>query len=269
MVRPLELLDEDIIRSHLKPRALEHIGAIYIHDRIDSTNCFLRSAIAESEVSGIICLAESQTAGKGRSGRRWISPFGHNVYFSLAWQYPSGPANVSGISLAIGVAVIRALTLLGISDLGLKWPNDILWKGKKLGGILIEVSGDINGPCKVIIGLGLNTLMSREEGAEIDQDWVDLETITHSSSPNRNYLVATLINETLPLVAEYDKTGLDPFLVDWRNSDCMIGKSVVLHIGGQKIAGIVAGISDDGLIQLDTGENGLRTYASGEVSFHP
>lgn len=269
LIRPLELLDEGRIRSQLKASVNKRIREFYIHDQIDSTNRFLSSKLSESGTHGSICLAESQTAGKGRGGRTWVSPFGHNIYFSLAWRYSGGPASVSGLSLAIGVSVVRALSALGISDLGLKWPNDVLWNGKKLGGILIELSGDTHGPCAVVVGLGLNYAMSRDVGAAICQEWVDLDTITHASNPGRNQLVASLINEILPAVAEFDQTGLGPFLIDWRGLDGMKGKDVVLHMGSRKFAGTVVGISDDGLILLNTDDEGIRTFASGEVSFRP
>ncbi|MGH8550636.1 MAG: biotin--[acetyl-CoA-carboxylase] ligase [Methylococcales bacterium] len=267
--RALELLDESVIRSSLKDEVIERVGAFYIHHRIDSTNHFLSSVSPGPGFNGAICLAESQTAGEGRNGRRWISPFGKNVYLSLGWQYPGGSASVSGLSLAVGVAVARALFALGITGLGLKWPNDILWNGKKLGGILIELWGEVQGPCSVVVGLGLNYAMSPAEGAEIEQEWVDLDTATDRSKPGRNRLVASLINEILPAVAGFDHTGLAPFLSEWRALDCMQGKHAVLHMAGREIPGIVAGISAEGLIQLYQSNRELRSYASGEVSFHP
>ncbi|MCI0654190.1 MAG: biotin--[acetyl-CoA-carboxylase] ligase [Methylococcaceae bacterium] len=269
LVRSLELLDETLIRPALTHDVIEATGAFYIHDRIDSTNRFLSSLPAGPGLKGAICLAESQTAGKGRGGRRWISPFGNNVYMSLAWQYPGGPACVSGLSLAVGVAAVRALVAMGITDLGLKWPNDILWHGKKLGGILIELWGEAQGPCTIVVGLGLNYAMSAAEGAAIEQEWVDLDTINNRSKPGRNRLVASLINEILPAVANFDQSGLMPFLSEWRALDCMHGKTVDLHLAGHEISGIVSGISDEGLIQLYTSDRELRSFASGEVSFHP
>ena len=262
----LELLDEVLIRSELKADVLEYVGAFYIHDQIGSTNDFLAKLLAGSEAKGAICLAESQTAGRGRRGRSWISPFGKNIYLSLAWRYPGSPATISGLSLAVGVALVRALSNLGVSDLGLKWPNDLLWHGNKLGGILVELTGDAHGPCSVVVGLGLNYAMRPDEGAAIEQAWVDLNTITNRSPPARNRLVASLINEILPVVAGFDRSGLMPFLNEWRSLDCMRGQAVVLHIGEHQIPGTVAGISDQGLIQLVTTDGELRGYASGEVS---
>ncbi|MGH8552593.1 MAG: bifunctional biotin--[acetyl-CoA-carboxylase] ligase/biotin operon repressor BirA [Methylococcales bacterium] len=265
--RPLELLDETVIRSGLEANVNKRIGALHIHDRIDSTNRFLGSGLSGPESKGAICLAESQTAGKGRNGKNWISPFGNNIYLSLAWRYPDGPAALSGLSLAVGVAVVRTLSALGVPDIRLKWPNDIVWNGKKLGGILIELFGDAHGPCSVIIGLGLNCAMSPDQGAAIEQEWVDLDIITHRSQPGRNRLIASLINQILPVVAEFNQSGLTPFLAEWRRVDWLQGKQVVLHMGNREIAGTVAGINDEGLIQLYTRDGELRSFASGEVSF--
>ncbi|MGR9106220.1 MAG: bifunctional biotin--[acetyl-CoA-carboxylase] ligase/biotin operon repressor BirA [Gammaproteobacteria bacterium] len=267
LTRPLELLDETRIRNALAVEVQEKIGAFFIHDRIDSTNLFLKARSSEAALQGAICLAESQTAGRGRRGRPWISPFGNNVYLSLAWQYPGEPASLSGLSLAVGVAVVRALSASGVPDLGLKWPNDIVWAGKKLGGILIELSGEAQGPCHVVIGLGLNYKMSPDEGRAIDQDWVDLDTIRPTAKPGRNSLVAALINEIVPLVSEYDRTGLAPYLAEWRSLDCLLGKEIVLHTGTQEFAGSMAGIDEHGLIRLHTAGR-IRSFASGEVSLH-
>ncbi|MGH8552656.1 MAG: biotin--[acetyl-CoA-carboxylase] ligase, partial [Methylococcales bacterium] len=205
LCRALELLDETMIRSGLEADVINEIGCFHIHDLIDSTNRCLVSALTEPGSKGAVCLAESQSAGKGRNGKSWVSPFGSNVYLSLTWHYPDGPAALSGLSLAVGVAVVRALSSLNVRDIRLKWPNDILWNEKKVGGILIEVFGDAHGPCSVIIGLGLNHAMSLDQGAAIDQQWVDLDTITHHAQPGRNLLVASLINEMLRIVSGFNQ----------------------------------------------------------------
>lgn len=265
----LELLDECLIRSRLGEEVNRRIGAFFIHDRIDSTNRFLGEVLLSPQLNGAVCLAESQSAGRGRIGRTWVSPFGNNIYMSLAWHFEAGPANLSGLSLAVGVAVIRALRATGVSGLGLKWPNDILWEQRKLGGILIELSGDAQGPCKAIIGLGLNGEIWPEQGAAIGQEWVDLATIAKQERPERNRLIAALLNEMLPVVANFDQSGFGPFLAEWQAADCLRGKQVVLYLGNYTIEGRVAGIDEQGMIQLVSGNGELRSYASGEVSFHP
>jgi BirA family biotin operon repressor/biotin-[acetyl-CoA-carboxylase] ligase len=265
---PLELLEEIRIRSGLMSGVDERIGTFFIHDQIGSTNGFLNGSLDRCDAAGLVCLAEAQTAGKGRSGKTWVSPFGKNIYLSLGWEYSTGPSRVSGLSLAIGVAVLRVLAAAGIPELGLKWPNDIYWRGRKLGGILVELSGDMYGPCYVVAGLGLNYWMSSEQGAAIDQPWVDLDGIVDAAKPGRNDLVAALLNELVPVIAEFDETGLVPFIEEWRAADCMLGERVVLRCGSREVHGKVAGISDEGLIELYTHDGKLQRFASGEISFH-
>lgn len=266
LARALELLDEHSIRSALEPERINQIGFFHIHDRIDSTNRCLASALPEMGAQAALCLAESQSAGKGRAGKNWISPFGANIYLSLAWRYAEGPAALSGMSLAVGVAAVRALYAHNIPNVRLKWPNDILCNGKKLGGILIEVFGDSHGPCDAIIGLGLNHTMSREQGATIDQQWTDLDAITNHRAPGRNLLAASLINQILRVVFNFSHEGLAPYLNEWQALDCLSGQAVILHAGTRKIEGTARGIHDDGSIRIEMSDGEVRKFASGEVS---
>jgi BirA family biotin operon repressor/biotin-[acetyl-CoA-carboxylase] ligase len=126
----------------------------------------------------------------------------------------------------------------------------------------------MHGPCYVVAGLGLNYRMSSEQGAAIDQPWVDLGCIVDAATPGRNDLVAALLNELVPVIGEFDETGLFPFLEEWRAADCMRGEKVVLRFGSREVYGTVAGISDEGLIELYTPDGKLQRFASGEVSFH-
>src|SRR5690606_22869911 len=112
--------------------------------------------------------------GKGRRGRTWVSPLGRNIYFSLLWGFQNGVAALEGLSLLCAVAVVRALQRAGVDGLGVKWPNDVLRHGNKLAGILLEVQGDVTGPCRVVIGIGINVHMPASAGASIDQAYSDL-----------------------------------------------------------------------------------------------
>lgn len=265
----LELLNKDLLRQYLSAESKNLITDIEIHDQIDSTNKYL-SDVAHSNQndSAVFCLAEQQTAGKGRRGRQWISPFGSNCYISLLWRFEEGPASLSGLSLAIGVAVIRALKNQGIYDVGLKWPNDIFWQQKKLGGILLEVSGESNGPCSAVIGLGLNLHLSTDAAAEIDQDWTDLHKIVGDSVKlSRNKLLASLMDEILQVCKDFTQKTFSAYNNEWRSYDCMEGQLVDVFLGQQSISGIIKGIDDDGLLLLQTDSGDIKHYASGEVSF--
>ena len=266
--RPLRLLDRKEIDAYLSEAAGSLISQIEIHTVIPSTNAYLSALAQGTESSGRVCLAEYQSAGKGRRGRTWVSPFGHNIYLSILWNYSEGPAAIAGLSLAMGVAVVRALRKAGLDDVGLKWPNDIYWNGHKLGGILIEVSGESSGPCDAVVGLGLNIYLPPPRAETIDQAWVDLQQILGDQVIHlRNRLVALLLNEMLPIMADFDQQALLKSVSEWRAYDCMQGKAVTVFIGRQRIDGIVKGVNDQGLLLLEEGDGQIRVLASGEVSF--
>jgi len=266
--RPLEFLDRNVIVDQLTPKARSALSVLSIHEILNSTNDYLTEQASSGAPSGSVCLAEFQSAGKGRRGRAWVSPFGSNIYLSILWRFQQGPAVLSGLSLAVGVAVIRALNRQRIDGIGLKWPNDIYWQGQKLGGILVEVSGDVNGPCTAIVGLGLNLFLPHRQAASINQAWTDLSRVTGRNSPARNQLVACVLNQLLPVIAEFESTGVDAFVDEWRRYDCMKNQPVRLFMSGQQLEGIAQGINDQGLFVLKTAEDELRVFASGEVSFN-
>jgi BirA family biotin operon repressor/biotin-[acetyl-CoA-carboxylase] ligase len=267
--KPLELLTQPRIYAALSDNAQSLISAFEIHDQINSTNSYLVERGQQQLPSGGICFAEYQTAGKGRRGRHWVSPYGSNIYVSILWRFQQGPARIAGLSLAIGVAVIRALKQHHIHDIGLKWPNDIYSHGKKLGGILIEVSGETEGPCTAVIGLGLNIFLPETDAESITQAWTDLTTITGLKSLCRNKLAGALLNHMLPVIAEFEEAGIEAYLDEWRAYDCLKGQSVTLFIGRQSLEGILEGIDDNGLLLLKQADGTIQAFASGEVSFNP
>jgi BirA family biotin operon repressor/biotin-[acetyl-CoA-carboxylase] ligase len=264
---PLELLTQEKITAALDEQNRAFIRALEIHDQIDSTNRYLVEQTRHNTRSGVVCFAEQQTAGKGRRGREWVSPFGHNIYLSIAWSYQQGGyAAIAGLSLAVGVAVIRALTELHLSGVGLKWPNDIVSGGKKLGGILIEVSGESDGVCSVVIGVGLNLLLPESKAESITQAWTDITKMT-GQQPSRNVLAGKLLNQLLPLLARYEQQGLKAYLDEWRRYDCLAGLPATLFIAQQTLEGVVEGVNDDGLLLLKRKDGSIQAFASGEVSF--
>lgn len=266
--RPLQLLNPRQIEQHLDVRAKQLLGQLEIHDQIHSTNTHLLESARLGGDSGRVCLAEQQTAGKGRRGRQWVSPFGHNIYLSVLWRFQGGPAAIAGLSLAVGVAVVRALRGLGVADAGLKWPNDIYWRQRKLAGILIEVSGESSGPCHAVMGLGLNVYLPEQQAESIEQDWIDLHSIlAESALGKRNRLVAELLNQLLPILADYELRPLAHYIEEWRRYDCMQGKQVNIFMAEQVYSGVVSGIDEQGLLLLKQEDGQNRAFASGEVSF--
>lgn len=267
ITRGIELLDYTLINKALTEHTRNLMSELILHDQIDSTNDYLSRCAQDGAASGLVCLAEYQTAGKGRRGRCWVSPFGSNIYLSILWCLQCGPAFIAAFSLAAGVAVIRALKNCDIREIGLKWPNDLYWRNRKLGGILVEVSGETEGPCTAIVGLGLNLYLSVQDGEIINREWVDLQQIMAADMPSRNRLAAAIINELFPIMAYYERDGISKYINEWRSYDCMLGKYVTLQVGSQQFQGTVQGIDDNGLLKLLHSDGREQLYGSGEVSF--
>ncbi|WP_367026591.1 biotin--[acetyl-CoA-carboxylase] ligase [Methylococcus sp. ANG] len=267
LAHPLELLDGETIAGALTGAAVETIGGIEIYAQLDSTNSHLMRRAVEGAPTGTVCLAERQTAGKGRIGRDWVSPLSGNVYLSLLWRF--GRAGFSGLSLAVGVAVVQALRAQGIADSALKWPNDILWSRRKLGGILIEVTGEDNGQYAVVIGIGINVNLPERHAGAIDQDWVDLARIPGGSGVSRNRLIAGMLNELAPMLADYESTGLAPYLDEWRSYHGFDGAQASVQQGDWVRTGRIVGVSAEGLLMLACEDGKVREFASGDVRVRP
>ena len=236
-----------------------------VHESIDSTNSWLLSQARSGIPSATVCMAERQEAGRGRHGRKWISPFGANIYLSILWRYPLAPAQLGGLSLACGVAVVRALEGIGVTSPGLKWPNDVLWQGRKLAGLLLEVGGEATGPSHVVAGVGINTRLCQSEGERIDQPWIDLASIPGVPPSSRNRLAALLIGELMRTLELFGRRGLEPFIADWSGYDCYQDKVVALDLGSTQIRGDYMGITEQGAIRLQV-DGHVRSFRMGEVS---
>lgn len=260
LATPIELIDRERIQSALR-LSNNNTPTIYAPFIVDSTNQFLveRGAAAEGEV----CITEFQLSGRGRRGRQWVSPLGSNITLSFAWQFPQGASQLGGLSLAVGVIIAEALEGIGITDIELKWPNDLYYQGKKLGGILIEVSGEHSGPCYAVIGIGLNVKMPKPAAQSIDQACTDIACIKPDAS--RNAIIAAMLQGLFTQIPVFSDKGLAPFIAAWQQRDALRGKAVVLEMPNQHIQGSVEGIDKEGHLLLKTGE-GQKTFAFGEVS---
>lgn len=263
LTEPVELLDQDRILFGLDEHARSNLTQLDVFFEVDSTNAHLLEIARQGNASGIVCLAELQNSGRGRRGRTWVSPFGGNLYLSLLWRFSSGAAQIAGLSLAVAVAVSRALREVGLGAAGVKWPNDIVISGRKLAGILLEMAGEASGPCSVVMGVGLN-MRGDSTMASIDQPWTDLGTEL-GKSVGRNDLASRLINYMMDAVVKFERDGLPPFLDEWREMDVFDGKDVELHLPGKQIRGIARGVDETGALLLAQGGE-VRRYQSGEVS---
>ncbi|NQY03284.1 MAG: bifunctional biotin--[acetyl-CoA-carboxylase] ligase/biotin operon repressor BirA [Halieaceae bacterium] len=264
----LELLDVSSVRRELTPMASQLLQQFDLHSVIDSTNAeALRQAEAGTG-AGYVCSAEQQTAGRGRRGRQWVSPFARNLYLSLLWEFEGGAAALEGLSLAVGVAVTQALEDCGLEAAQLKWPNDILHDDAKLGGVLLEMSGDAAGPCAVVLGVGINVAMPASAAGGIDQQWTDLTTANNGVSPGRNRVMAALLNHLLPMVAQFETTGFVPWREAWMQRDAFADSPVILSSGDQRQVGTARGVNERGALQLET-SLGVQSIYGGEISMRP
>lgn len=281
----LELLDANRIAAGLSTSSQKLLDSLDVFAHTDSTNA---QALARSPAPGrgYVCLAEYQQSGRGRRGRTWISPFGRNLYLSLSWGYSEGVAGLEGLSLAIGSLVCESLESWGLKNLELKWPNDLLWQGRKLAGILLEVRGDPSGQCQLVAGLGVNFKLPEQAASSIDQPWADLEQLVADQSPKlptgessealisvprlpgRNALAAKLIDRLLPLLAEFHETGFEPYREAWESRDCLAGRVVSLTSAQEALLGIARGVNPQGALKLEV-EGQMRLCYGGELSVRP
>ncbi len=269
----VELLDAARIRAGLAQQAAPLLSSLNILESVDSTNAEAMRQLEAVRPPGVVHTAEQQTAGRGRRGRQWVSPFARNLYLSVVWEFGQGAGSLEGLSLAVGVAVARALRACDLPPVQLKWPNDVLHGGKKLGGILLEMAGDVAGPCQVVVGLGLNVAMPPSAAREIDQAWTDLATMAghdHSQGqhPGRNALFSALLNEILPLLATFENAGFGAWREQWQDLDAYADKPVVLDASGHRVAGIARGVDHRGALQLET-TTGMQSMFGGELSLRP
>jgi BirA family biotin operon repressor/biotin-[acetyl-CoA-carboxylase] ligase len=260
----LDLLDATTIRRRMERSG--QLGVLEVLPEVDSTN---QRALEVEMLAGkaYVCLAEFQQAGRGRHGRTWVSPVANSIYLSLAWEFEGGATALEGLSLAVGVAILRALECCGISGPNLKWPNDIVCDGRKLGGVLIELSGDISGHCRAVIGIGLNGALRADSAADIDIPVTDLATLA-GLLPDRNGLAAALLDELLDLVSTFESTGFAAWREAWSANDSLAGRTVQIHLGEEQITGSARGVDDRGSLLLDTSE-GIKSFNGGEVSLKP
>lgn len=258
----LELLQKEKIYSYLSANCKAEISDFITLAKIDSTNDYLLNNPELS--SGTVCLAEQQTNGRGRRGKKWESPFGMNIYLSILWKF-SDLTNLGGLSIAIGVGIINALRKYGVSDLGIKWPNDIYHKENKLAGILIDIIGDAIGPCQVVIGIGLNLEMTKQENVSLTNKWTDICSIT-KEKPERNKITAYLIENIFNSLKIFQSEGLTGFLTEWEALDILKNKQILITGRKEEMNGYGAGIDHNGRLLVNTKENIIRSVSSGEVS---
>lgn len=255
--RPIELLDSELIEQHLPQGHFEVVPII------DSTNQYLLDHQNEL-MSGDAVVAEYQSAGRGRRGRQWFSPFGSNLYLSMFWRLEQGPSAVIGLSLVIGIVMAEVLHKLGTEGVKVKWPNDLYRNDKKLAGILVELTGKAGDSANIVIGIGINLAMSNPDADVVNQQWINLYE-DNTKGIDRNLLSAELIKALRKGLAQFEQEGFAPFMARWDALDNFINRPVKLLIGNREIKGIARGIDDRGALLLER-EGRIEAFIGGEIS---
>lgn len=261
LVHPHSWLDADRIRHTLASLGYR----LHWQEQVDSTNSrLLTMGQAGAEHKSVLAV-EWQTGGKGRRGRAWLSPLGGGLAFSVLWHFNRSASDLSCLSLAVGLGLVRALRQVGLADVQLKWPNDVLLAGRKLAGILIELHGDVLGPSMAVIGVGVNVRVPEALRGEIDQPVTDL-TEGLGSPVDRNGLLTECLRQLDQVLGCYEQGGFAGLRSEWEASHAFHGQEArMIAPQGESWQGRVAGIDEAGALLLDT-ESGQRRFYSGELS---
>jgi len=235
---------------------------VHISDTIDSTNAEALRLIDVGCVPPFLVLSEQQTAGRGRRGRKWVSPFAQNVYYSLVLRIEGGLRQLEGLSLVVGLAVMRSLRELGVHGAALKWPNDVLVGDKKVAGILLELVGDPADICHVVLGIGINVNMQKAE--EVDQQWTSVRLET-GSAIDRNLLVAQLGMQLQGYLSRHKAGGFAVLQEEWEHNHLWQGRAVSLIAGTSQVDGKVLGVDHQGALRLSV-DGVEKIYSGGELS---
>ena len=256
-------LEAERITNNLKKDILEYLPEILISEKTASTNDDAKLYLPKQSSELSIHLTEQQEAGKGRNGKKWVSPKGKNIYLSLGWKSPLQYSELDGLSLSVGCIVANVLNSPANDQINIKWPNDLLINQKKISGILIETV-DIEGQVGIVIGVGINVRMSKEDGKDIDQSWASLDEISEKTN-DRNELISNLLNELLVLTKIFPVEGFKAYKSNFEKLDLLNGKVCKVTSNNSDKVVEVLGVNDQGeLFVKDNSE--YLTLRYGEVS---
>ncbi len=263
----ISALAADRILALLPAEVRTRIEVLLVEWTLASTNTKLLDALPPAAGSAAVVLTEHQTGGRGRRGRGWVAPPGGAICLSLAWQYPDMPADLSALSLVVGLCAVNALTELNIRGVTLKWPNDLVTAGGKLGGILIEMRAESGGPVHVVVGIGLNVVLDDAARAAVEATGNTADDIRahHLPVPDRNAIVAALLARLVPALEGFPRQGLTPHLDNWHTCDALRDQEVRVENAGDITRGVARGIDAHGALLVET-PTGVRRFISGEVS---
>lgn len=260
------MINQQIIQSVLNRLGDNTQLNLHLFESIDSTNRFLKELPPSPPSTLSFCVAETQTAGRGRFGRHWYSPFGENIYCSFRWPYQGKLSALSGLSLVVSLAILAMLNSLSIADdIQIKWPNDLLWHEKKLCGTLIEMVGEHKQRVDVIIGIGLNVNSILPPSPDLAKPWCSLIDIT-GKKLDRNELIARLINQLQKHLAQFITDGFSAFMARWQRVDYLYDQMITVLHHTEIIEGRAKGINEVGQLLLVDKRGTMHELSSGDTS---
>jgi BirA family biotin operon repressor/biotin-[acetyl-CoA-carboxylase] ligase len=267
LANPVELLEARRIGAELEAPRKARLRKLELLFEVDSTNSRLLGQPPPPLGLADVCSSELQHAGRGRRGRRWIAPFGAGVALSVAWTFSEGAGTLAALSLSVGVAIARALARAGAVGVTLKWPNDIWYGDRKMGGVLIELRAEAGGSAHVVIGLGLNVVLTAAARREIEAAGVRVASVADASSvaPSRNLVAGAILDELLGMLGEFEREGFAAFRDTWMALDALNGRPARVVLGGAVISGTARGVDAEGALLLETAD-GMQRFVSGEAS---
>jgi BirA family biotin operon repressor/biotin-[acetyl-CoA-carboxylase] ligase len=258
-----EGLDSAEIEKHLKQEGC-FLFQCRVEDVIDSTNTRLLLQSVKSNVHRQALFAEFQTIGRGRRGDKWVSPPGSGICFSLGYVFDTPPATFSALSLVVGISLIEALQKVGVRGIKLKWPNDIVRGDEKVAGILIEMRAEASGASRTVIGIGVNFELPEEVAKLVDRPVGDLGYHV-TEKFNRNQVAAKILHVLGVNLLRFETAGFTAFHDDWRESDALSGRNILLALGTRQVEGVSRGVDENGALLLET-NNGLESFLSGHLT---
>ncbi len=260
LLTAMDLLDE----AELAQNLCRTPASIELYAELDSTNSYLLARLHRESIHAHVVLCEYQRSGRGRRSRPWLSPFAAGLYLSIGWHFAAPPASLNALSLACGVALIRALQQAGADAIYLKWPNDVIANDAKLAGILIESRSETATSSDVVIGIGVNINLDDAIREKIDQPVIDLASIV-DSPVLRNRIAADIIDAQFVMLEQVSRQGANSFIRSWREFDYLTDKKISLHTGNGIISGVVQGVDSNGLLVMNI-DGTRQRFSSGEVS---
>lgn len=263
MPEAVEWLDRDAVAANLGASADAY--TIEVLDSVDSTNNALMAAALNGAADGTLYCAEHQHGGKGRRGRRWHSVPGGSLTFSVLWRFETGLQSLAGLSLAVGLAIARAVNRHSRHPARLKWPNDVLVDFRKLAGILVEVQGDMHGAALAVVGIGMNVRLNEAQRNAVDQAVVDLAEM--GVTVGRNQMLADCLRELHAVLTLFRQHGFAAMREDWMALDAYAGRAVALSLPDSRtIQGVASGVDKTGAFLLRDAPSSLTAYSGGEIS---